>query len=692
MPDKWYLNMLPAYGTVRKSRSGTRVRLAAKPSIAVRFSNNPRVNWTVTYAGSPDGHANYVVAPAFSAGQSGLDDGAFRTDLDLPVVNGRTYTIEARRAGNNARVFNKQYETWQRIYYTVHYMNGECRDAFNAIKGDLEELFATANIELKQRKILQCRKNGHNLNQEFTTTGPGVTLPHTWDAADAPLDRRPNHIRMVVTRDLCSEIDGAVEWTMTNATVANADRKIRVSSTGLNNSRVVYENDIATFDQATPFTNLRVHATLVPLALPGPCVTLAYPGRPHQTLSLNVAGDVSLAPVLQRFNAGDLITISGTLRGRRCEQGWDWRYDHETRATLTTAHTDVAPATVGSATLWITGGNTIVIEDPRMFLDAVTAADTIKVTHAGTEVVLAGGVITRVNDHRLTIALAGKQAIVDHLDGGSSIDLSLNRRGALASGDDIEAPADHPFEFKKLCKHLNESHTDREVSVSTNGSTSLSLSGDKLAIDGVAAVTARFGNITVPIPVPNNVVTTTSSHHAEIDLAGDPTLGPIATAMQNGLPLTFKGNFNGRESLGGYSPTNHRWFIALNTRALPGWDQNVVRRRLKLTICHEIGHSLGLARSSVRNLNSGLDEDNDRWYDDDHGGKGPHCHLNAHLVAAGAANGLEDTPSGQVYRWDENAAGQLCIMYHALDHENIGDEFCDRCLAHLQRGVCNFGP
>jgi hypothetical protein len=622
MPDKWYLNMLAEYddGT-RKSRSGTRVKLAAKPSLAVKFSNNPRVNWVVTYAGSPDGHANYAAAPSFTAAQSGLDNGYFRTNLDLPVVNGRTYTVEARRAGNNARVFQKQYETWQRIYYTVHYMGNGCRDAFNAIKDDLIQMFADANIELKERKVLQCRKNRQNLDQEYTTTGPGLTLPHTWDEADAPLDRAPNHIRMVVTRDLCSKVDGSVEWTMTNATTANADRKIRISSTGQNHSRIVYENDIATFDQARPFTGLTVHAKLAPLDLPDACVAVASTDRQHQALSIALDGDPSLLPVLTRFNSSENIAMSGTLHGRRCEQGWKWRYVNELRATLSSAHTEQAPATQDSAKLWITGGDTVVIDDPRMFLDASSAADTIKVSYEQTQVTLDNNTVTRASEHRLTIA--------------------------LGLGDDILDPADYRFEFKQISKYNFNSMTSGELSCSANGTTRLSLQGDKIAITGTDALTAEFVNLSVPIPVPDTVVTTTSSHHAEIDLTGDPSLGPIATAMQNGLSITFKGDFNGRESLGGYSPTQDRWFIALNTRALPGWDQDIVNRRLKLTICHEIGHSLGLVRDSVQNLNTAAQENNDRWYDDDHGGRGPHCHINAHLVAAGAANGFEDTPSGR---------------------------------------------
>lgn len=692
-PDKWYLNLSPRYadGTV-KSRAGTRIKLAAKPSIAVRLARGPQVDWTTSYAGSPDTHQDYVIAPAFTVGRSSLVDGQFNTDLDLPVVNGRTYTITAKRTGNNAQVFTKQYVTWQRIYYTVHYMNNACRDAFNAIKDDLHNLFAAANIELKLRAIKQCRKNGRDIDQEYTTTSAGVTLPETWDATDAPLARQPNHIRMVVARDLTDSINGQVEWTMTNLTTAHADRKIRISSKGPNHGTIVYENDVSTFDPTQPFGRLEVHAKLDPVPLPLACIAVNSPDSPHKELKVDLSADPSLAAVLHHF-PGIGVSFTGALACRRCVQGWEWSYAHATKATLGAANIESSKVVVGSASVWL-AGDKIVIDDPRMLLDETKAAESIQVRYGLEAVTLDDGTATRTNEHRVTIDLSGAAAVTTHLTGDlATIEISVRRRGALARGDVIGGPETVNFSINKLS--VAASVSDNEVSAGYKAGSNakvLTISSNQLVVSKPSDLTATFVHLSVPIVVPAGAIQASSPHHAEIDLAADPSLAAIATAMQNGRELTFKGTLKGRESMGGYSPTTARWFIGLNTRALPGWNETIVQRRLKLTIAHEIGHSLSLTRQSVRNLATLTDDANDRWYTNDHGGQGPHCHHNAHLVAAGAANGFPDTPSGQVYRHNPLSGGKLCIMYHAIDHDNMADQFCDRCLEQLKRGVANFGP
>jgi hypothetical protein len=371
------------------------------------------------------------------------------------------------------------------------------------------------------------------------------------------------------------------------------------------------------------------------------------------------------------------------------------RYKHETKATLAATNDDSDKVTVDSAKLWI-ANNKVVIDDQRMLFDETRPAEWIRVKYDATTVTLPDSTVTRVDEHQVTIDLSGNLAITSHLEGDSAtIDITLTRRGALARGDVITDSETVAFDVKNVTMQEKRSDNGVTVEYKFDGNTGrhyLTVKGSTLAMPKPRDLTANFVQLSVPIPVPTTVVTANGNHHAEIDLAGDPSLAAIAIAMQDGRELTFKATLKGHESLGGYSPQAHRWFIALNTRALPGWDEAIVRRRLKLTIAHELGHSLQLTRETLRNLTTNSDDDNDLWYTNEHGGSGSHCHLNARLVASGASNGRETTTSGQVYSWDPDSGGQLCIMYHALDHEHMADQFCDRCLEHLKRGVANFGP
>ena len=704
-PEKWYLNLYANYddGTT-KTRAGTRIKLAATPSRAVRNSVSPQVNWTVTYANSPDAHPNYVVAPHFLLpNPTDLADGQFKNVLKLPIVNGRTYTVMAKRTGNNAEVFTKRYVTWQRIYYTVHYMNTACRDAFNAIKDELHAMFEAANIELRLRAMKQCRKNGRDVNEEYTSSQrpPNgavntnwATLPLTWDEADAPLARQPNHIRMVVTRDLTNKVNGGIEWKMTQQTAAVAGRTIRISSTGQHHGTVVYENDIMTLDRAQPFSAIRVHAKLDPVPLPNDRVALNNPDAPHKGLTMDLAAP-TLAAVRHHVRdfTGAGASFTGSVDCRRCAAGWVDAYIHPTAATVGRAHGERNPVKVGSLEVWI-AGNTVVLHDPRMILDANAFVRSIRVRYNQTTVNLANPTAARTNENRVTIDLSGQAAVLAHLGGNATtIDIDLDRRGALARGD-VGLVETVDFTVEKVTS--THRPTNNAITVSVKDGTDsryLLLTSTELALFSPASLTGNFVHYDIPIAVPLAVVSTTSPHRVEVNLAGDQTLGPIAAAMQAGRELTFKATTSGRESVGGYSPTDARWFIALNNHLFAGETEANVRRRLKLTIAHEIGHSLLLARQSSTNLTTdpNTEDANDRWYTDPHGGRGPHCHHNAHLVPAGAAHGREDTTSGQVYTFNPQAGGPLCIMYHNIDYVNMGDQFCDRCLEHLKRGVANFG-
>jgi hypothetical protein len=687
---KWYLNLPRNFGRKQKPHAGTVINLTASAGGALAFAFNATVDWTVDY-GLADGHEDYLPAgPTFAPAQSPRSYNKFVTALTVPMVTGRTYAVEARRTGHADQVrLTAQYETWQRVYLTVHYMNQRCLDIYNAILPKIQAAFAAANIEIKQRALGQCRRD------EPFSVSDDPTLPHLYSTNTHPLGRAPCHVRAVIVNDLAEIKSLETKFEIDNTTVANAEHFVRISSRGDNHEILVYENDTLVFSDP-PFTRsvTTIRATTTPIDVPAGCIS-PVAENPLLMREIDVDGDDALAllELASRPREGRTykVRVVGRCRARRCAAGWGQAYKHTVDVELTLANDAENPVVWYSNRVWIgDSGRTLYVERPQLVLD-VPAVESITFTLADQTINHDPGAAVRASDSRVSVVLP--EPVVDALaahEGTGSIRIKLVLLGTRAFGPDIEDEADHEFSVDGLTHVQHKAGAGVECAF-TWPAYNLQIVGKTLLFARGSTPTISV-EITASVQIPDDTwEVDEAGNKLEIDLSAHDDLAVAAEAMAAGRKVTFEGFLAGRQSLGGYSVTDQRHFVALTTRRLrDDWDDEVIEQRVFLAFCHEIGHALALTPRTFRNHRTNHDDPHPNYYTDDHGGQGPHCHRNAISVPSGAAYGRPDTSSGSI--WSKpNDDSKLCIMYHAIAHTHMDDQFCADCLAHLKRCTARFG-
>ncbi|AKJ01557.1 hypothetical protein ATI61_103268 [Archangium gephyra] len=120
---------------------------------------------------------------------------AFRNTLQLPHVGGDKYKVRCSKKGTRAGALEcEQFQTWRKIYYTVHWMNADCQRLFNRVKGRFQDAFKKAFIELEQAST-------HKTLVDERRTRSSNALTHLYHRSP-PLANKPFHLRIVVVNDL----------------------------------------------------------------------------------------------------------------------------------------------------------------------------------------------------------------------------------------------------------------------------------------------------------------------------------------------------------------------------------------------------------------------------------------------------------------------------------------------------------
>jgi hypothetical protein len=121
----------------------------------------------------------------------------FKNQVLLPHVGGDQWKVKCSKRGETSSAVDvEDFETWRKIYYTVHYMNNACRDIFNAVKGRFEAAYKDdAFIELEQAATRRTLVDEHH------TLASDPALPHLYRRSP-PLRNKPFHLRIVVLNDI----------------------------------------------------------------------------------------------------------------------------------------------------------------------------------------------------------------------------------------------------------------------------------------------------------------------------------------------------------------------------------------------------------------------------------------------------------------------------------------------------------
>lgn len=119
----------------------------------------------------------------------------FINRLSLPHVGGDKYVVKCSKPGDRSTfVALEEIQTWRKLYYTVHYMNNDCRTFFNDLKTKFEAAFEEAFIELENVDNIQT------LVDEAHTRSTN-SLNHLYRRRPR-LANRPFHLRLVVLNNI----------------------------------------------------------------------------------------------------------------------------------------------------------------------------------------------------------------------------------------------------------------------------------------------------------------------------------------------------------------------------------------------------------------------------------------------------------------------------------------------------------
>ena len=123
------------------------------------------------------------------------EDDQFTNRLRLPHVGGDQYLVKcSKRDDRDNAVSLEVIQTWRKLYYTVHYMNEDCRSFLSDLKGKFEDVFKEAFIEFEL-----VTENLALVDEPHTEATD--SLNHLYNS-EPPLANRPFHLRLVVLNNI----------------------------------------------------------------------------------------------------------------------------------------------------------------------------------------------------------------------------------------------------------------------------------------------------------------------------------------------------------------------------------------------------------------------------------------------------------------------------------------------------------
>ena len=144
----------------------------------------------------------------------------FRSTLALPHVGGDQYKVKVAKLGDKGNALETQvFETWRRIYISVHHMNGEALKLYGQMKPKVEEVFKKAFVDVKWEPASSTK----TLVEEPYTPADVVHMPHLYDAARSRLTRKPLHMRLLIVTDIFDKATRRYQKNVGKADLAKGD-------------------------------------------------------------------------------------------------------------------------------------------------------------------------------------------------------------------------------------------------------------------------------------------------------------------------------------------------------------------------------------------------------------------------------------------------------------------------------------
>ncbi len=744
---RWYIN-LP--GDADKSQ-GERIVFEASSHLLVKLtstniisrrSSSRKVDWTLT----PD--LNGFPASLLPSQTTQLDHtqtsessvGKWTNSFRTPGVTLVKYTATAQRTPSKSRKKTELADsvmTFRRVYYTVVCM-AEAQKHWSKIEDRFEKAWSAVGYEFKKHKEYKAKKDEEHtiINDPEAGRFPS-RVSYLYDDK---LSHKPFHIRIVVVNDICMTSKIETTWELNNKTRTAGmaqigstgnivyyrsafekatqrptqcsvstvtqqhiprDAIIRISSSGIDIALAAAEfkgiqNALASGQKVslkaklnarkakTRNITIRLNHTSCDKPIRIGTTTISVTQNPPDAGSgaysnLEISAHMGLfagrgADVRHKGHTSDPVHLGGPEVGKG---SWDI-YIHDTEREWT-------PKPFQTASLEVQERDKLVKSGPW--------------SYDGTKLDLRP---TATRDDRNTLRIR-----LPHANTTSKI------RETLSSGSEFIGKKDRLHERSlRLALQLSYDEIPTTITLDTVVATSRSteqeagiyyesssqmikirdptLSFQPTSLSEVLE-SATLCTTSADVEIPNSAISVESdSTEVKFDL-DNASLKSIRSAFHRGETLRFKATMFARKSLGGYCGKDTPSLAVLTTFATSqNYNRKEVENRLLLSALHEIGHAHGLAHRAFRHyggdsIKTGATAKNAHFYNDDYGGVGEHCSFGAKLVPSGPSHGRPQTKSGQMYVHDK---GKLCIMYHALRHEQSSYQFCEACSNALRLNGC----
>jgi hypothetical protein len=146
--------------------------------------------------------------------------GKFENTVTFPPAGGDKFIVKVAKKGDRANSLQTdEFETWRKIFYTVHYMGADAQNLFNSLRGKFEAAFLEGFIELEQ---LQMVATATQMARVDATTEPWLGRPDFHFLYDPPagvlglrpygsgvLADKPHHVALLVVPEIYSVAEKA---------------------------------------------------------------------------------------------------------------------------------------------------------------------------------------------------------------------------------------------------------------------------------------------------------------------------------------------------------------------------------------------------------------------------------------------------------------------------------------------------
>ncbi|HVG58121.1 MAG TPA: hypothetical protein VNA24_06175 [Hyalangium sp.] len=215
-PTKQYVN-LPA-SAPNPERGNTR-KLQVTPNTVPNVNAGDVLEWWIEP--NPANTDTIYLSPAnrprlqFNETPITAASGKFENTVTFPPSGGDKFIVKVAKKGDRANFLQTdEFETWRKIYYTVHYMGADAQNLFNSLRARYEAAFLEGFVELQQIQIVATATQMARVD---ATIQPKIGRPFLHFMQDPPngivglrptgstaLADKPFHVALLVVPDVYS--------------------------------------------------------------------------------------------------------------------------------------------------------------------------------------------------------------------------------------------------------------------------------------------------------------------------------------------------------------------------------------------------------------------------------------------------------------------------------------------------------